>query len=218
MQQANIAFINIESKPYNDNDLMLNSMGWYTTANGAVLQPTGDNKMACFKYNASIAANAQTEENYPCIQNLDDISIHTFRKSHGIVDFYFPLQFLFICQDISQSFPHYACAAQSIMIKFEFNNPLAFINTSISVEPLAANPLDFNHRERLFINRVNTKQILNSNTTNTKFILFYTRYAWIPELIPILLSYKYYSWIINNYERFYRAFNNVGGAVSLTIQ
>lgn len=91
------------------------------------------------------------------------MSIHTYRKNHGVVDFYFPLQFLFICQDISQSFPHYACSAQSIIVKFEFNNPLAFINTSLSVRPLAMDPMDFGHNERILLNRVNTRDILQSN-------------------------------------------------------
>lgn len=76
---------------------MLNSLQWYATSNGAVLQPQGSDKYAVFRYNASIACNGQSEENYPAIKNIDDMSIHTFRKNHGIVDFYFPLQFLFIC-------------------------------------------------------------------------------------------------------------------------
>lgn len=37
-----------------------------------------------------------------------------------------------------------------------------------------------------------------------KGILFYTRYAWVPQLIPILAGYKYYSWVTNNYERYYK--------------
>lgn len=39
MQQANIAYTNITTKPYDENDLMLNSLSWYTTSNGALLQP-----------------------------------------------------------------------------------------------------------------------------------------------------------------------------------
>jgi len=111
---------------------------------------------------------------------------------------------LFICDKICNSFPHYACAAQSIILKLEFANPLAFIDTSISVNPLAADKVDNGHNERLFINRVKTSEVLSSNTSNMKFALFYTRYAWVPILNPILSQYKYYSWVINNYERIYK--------------
>lgn len=203
MQQANLAFINIERKPYDDNDLALNSSKWYTGANGVQFTPYGPSAMSVFRYNASIAANAQTEENYPAIINIDDFSIHTFKKNHGLIDIYFALQFLFICQDISQSYPHYATCAQSILIKFEFNNPLTFMETSISVNPLAANKLDFAKNERIFVNRVVPNTVLSSNVSNMKFVLFYLKYAWIPQLIPVFVGYKYYSWVINNYERFY---------------
>lgn len=57
MQQANIAYTNIVTKPYDDNDLMLNSLSWYTTSNGAVLQPQGTDKYAVFRYNAALACN-----------------------------------------------------------------------------------------------------------------------------------------------------------------
>lgn len=160
MQQANIAYINIVTKPYDENDMMLNSPSWYMTSNGSNLQPRGSDRVALYRYNSSIAANGQSEENYPSIQNVDDVSIHTFRKNHGIVDFYFPLQFLFICQDVSQSFPHYACSAQCILIKFDFNNIYPFIDTSISVRPLAMDPLDYGHKERILINRVNQRDVL----------------------------------------------------------
>ena len=76
---------------------MLNSLQWYTQSNGAVLLPQGSDKYAVFRYNAAIASNGQTEENYPCIQNVDDMSIHTYKKSHGVVDFHFPMGFFFIC-------------------------------------------------------------------------------------------------------------------------
>jgi len=90
---------------------MFNSLSWYTTANGSSILPSGTDKIAIFRYNAAISAAASNEENHPACINIDDISIHTFRKNHGLIDFYLSLQFLFICQDISQSFPHYACAA-----------------------------------------------------------------------------------------------------------
>jgi len=151
-------------------------------SNGVNMAPTfwTVDRLAIFKYNAATAANAKSEENYPCIQNIDDLFIHSYRENHGIIDFYLPLQFLFICQDISQSFPHYACAAQSIIIRFEFCNPFAFINTSISVNPLAMDPMDFGNKERILVNRVLTREILSSNVSNMRGVLFYTRYAWVP--------------------------------------
>lgn len=53
--------------------------------------------MAIFRYNAAISAAVANEENHPSIINVDDISIHTFRTNHGLVDFLLPLNFLFIC-------------------------------------------------------------------------------------------------------------------------
>lgn len=94
-------------------------------------------------------------------------------------------------------------------MKFEFNNPLAFINTSLSVRPLALDPMDFGHNERILINRVNTRDILQSNLNNTRHVLYYTRYAWVPILQPILANYKQYTWSTNNYERFYKMFENL---------
>ena len=58
-----------------------------------------------------LVKSKDNEEFNPTLRNPDYISIHTFRKEHGIVDFYFPLNFLFICQGISSGFPHYACAS-----------------------------------------------------------------------------------------------------------
>lgn len=160
-------------------------------------------------------ANKQNEENYPAIKNVDGMSIHTFRKVHGIVDFYFPLQFLFICQGINTSFPHYACAAQSLIVRFQFCNPLAFINTSISVNPLALDPTDYSRRERILKNRVKTQDIIFSNTNNMKFVLFYMKYVWVPQLNPVLAGYKYYNWITNNYEKIYRQVDASGTDVEL---
>lgn len=53
--------------------------------------------MSLYKYNACILNNKPTEDYAPTIQNVDYRSIHVFRKTHGIVDFYMPLSFLFIC-------------------------------------------------------------------------------------------------------------------------
>ena len=50
-----------------------------------------------------------------------------------------------------------------------------------------------------------------------KFILFYTRYAWVPQLIPILAGYKYYSWITNNYDRFYKPVNNISPTTTVSL-
>ena len=217
MQHANIAYINVDTKPYNNNDLALNSLDIYKTSNGLNLIPSDANRYQIFRYNAAIASMAANEEKHPNLINLDQQSIHTFRNEHGIVDFYMPLQFLFICQDISQSFPHYACAAQSILIKFEFNNPLSFINTSISVKPTAMDPVDFSKNERILINRVMPQSVLQTQANNMKYVLFYTRYAWVPILMPVLTQYRYYSWIIKNYERIYTPINNVSGGQTYTL-
>lgn len=118
MMNSNIAYINLDIKPYDENDLALYSVDMYRATNNSLYTPQGANQLAVYKYNASILANGQSEENYPAIKNVDSLSIHTYRKSHGIVDFYFPLPFLFICQGISSSYPLYASAAQSIIVKF----------------------------------------------------------------------------------------------------
>lgn len=206
MQHANVAYMNLEVKPYEENDLALHSIDVYRSfINNKEFVPTGDNAMSVYKYNASMLANQQNEENYPAIKNIDGMSIHTYRHTHGIVDFYFPLQFLFICQGINTSFPHYACAAQSLIVRFQFCNPLAFINTSISVNPLAIDPLDFSRKERILKNRVKVSDVIQSNTNNMKFVLFYMKYVWVPHLNPILAGYKYYNWITNNYEKLYKS-------------
>lgn len=44
----------------------------------------------------AILNNKQNEEFNPTLNNPDYISINTYRKSHGFIDFYFPLNFLFI--------------------------------------------------------------------------------------------------------------------------
>lgn len=44
-------------------------------------------------------------------------------------------------------------------------------------------------------------EILYSDVNNMKFILFFTRYAWVPQLIPILSDYSYYSWVTSNFEK-----------------
>ena len=103
------------------------------------------------------------------------------------------------------------------MIKFDFNNPLAFINTSIAINPLSMNQMDFAQKERILVNRVQPKDVLISNINNTKAILFYTRYAWVPQLINLMASYQYYSWVINNYERMtkYISVQNQGNQITL---
>lgn len=154
-----------------------------------------------YRYNSAILTNGQSEENYPSLKNIDGVSIHTYRKVHGIVDFYFPMQFLFICQGICNSFPHYACAAQSIIVKFQFNNPLAFINTSISINPLALDPTDYSKKERILVNRVKVDDVIYSNINNMRFILFYLKYVWVPQLNPVLAGYRYYNWVTDNYEK-----------------
>ena len=97
MQRANIAYINLEIQPYAENDLAIYSVSIYQSVNGTSFLPSGDNMLEIYRYNSAILTNGQSEENYPALKNVDGVSIHTYRKVHGIVDFYFPMQFLFIC-------------------------------------------------------------------------------------------------------------------------
>jgi len=41
-------------------------------------------------------------------------------------------------------------------------------------------PMDFGNKERILVNRVLTREILSSNVSNMRGVLFYTRYAWVP--------------------------------------
>lgn len=102
------------------------------------------------------------------------------------------------------------------MVKVDFNNPMAFIDTSMSVRPLALDPMDFDKRERVLINRVVPATVLQSNTNNMRFLLYYMKYTWTPQLMPILAAYRYFSWITNNYERFIRIFTNLSTNTTFT--
>lgn len=151
------------------------------------------------------------------MNNPDYMDIHCPRGYHGIVDFYLPLSFLFICQGLKNVYPHYATASQSIVVKFEFHNPLAFVNTHISVKPRAIDPLDFGCGERIFTNRISANKHLTSNISNMHFVLFYNRYVWIPAMVAIIAGYRFYSWITKNYERFVKVIN-VGTPSLTTLQ
>lgn len=101
-------YINIGSLNYllvESNDFDLNDFGWdamyqtyYKNVDQSVYpQNSPDLINDIFKYNMAMLNNKDNEEFNPTLRNPDYISIHTFRKEHGIVDFYFPLNFLFIC-------------------------------------------------------------------------------------------------------------------------
>lgn len=215
-------YINIGSLNYllvESNDFDLNDFGWdamyqtyYKNVDQSVYpQNSPDLINDIFKYNMAMLNNKDNEEFNPTLRNPDYISIHTFRKEHGIVDFYFPLNFLFICQGISSGFPHYACASQSLVIKFSFLNPKAFINTCLVVRPDAVDKLDCTQSARVYINRINTHQFFTTNCTDMRMVLFYNRYVWVPDLTDIITNYNHYAWVIRNYERIYR---DIGGQVS----
>ena len=215
-------YINIGSLNYllvESNDFDLNDFGWdamyqtyYKNVDQSVYpQNSPDLINDIFKYNMAMLNNKDNEEFNPTLRNPDYISIHTFRKEHGIVDFYFPLNFLFICQGISSGFPHYACASQSLVIKFSFLNPKAFINTCLVVRPDAIDKLDCTQKARVYINRINTHQFFTTNCTDMRMVLFYNRYVWVPDLTDIITNYNHYAWVIRNYERIYR---DIGGQVS----
>lgn len=215
-------YINVGSLNYmlvESNDFDQNDFGWeamYNTyyknnVDQAVYPNNADLINDMFRYNMAMLNNKQNEEFAPTLRNPDYISIHTFRHEHGVVDFYFPLNFLFICQGISSGFPHYACASQSLVVKFTFLNPKAFINTCIVVKPTAIDPLDTTMQARVYINRINTHQLFTTNSSDMRMILFYNRYVWIPELTDIITNYNKYVWVIKNYERIYR---DIGGQVN----
>lgn len=215
-------YINVGSLNYmlvESNDFDENDFGWdamYRTyyknnVDQAVYPNNADLINDMFRYNMAMLNNKQNEEFAPTLRNPDYISIHTFRHEHGVVDFYFPLNFLFICQGISSGFPHYACASQSLVVKFTFLNPKAFINTCIVVKPTAVDPLDTTMQARVYINRINTHQLFTTNSSDMRMILFYNRYVWIPELTDIITNYNKYVWVIKNYERIYR---DIGGQVN----
>ena len=215
-------YINIGSLNYllvESNDFDLNDFGWdamyqtYYKNTDSTIYPQNSPDLIndIFKYNMAMLNNKDNEEFNPTLRNPDYISIHTFRKEHGIVDFYFPLNFLFICQGISSGFPHYACASQSLVIKFSFLNPKAFINTCLVVKPDAIDKLDCTQGARVYINRINTHQFFTTNCTDMRMVLFYNRYVWVPDLTDIITNYNHYAWVIRNYERIYR---DIGGQVS----
>lgn len=63
--------MNIDIKPYDQNDLALNALSMYTMSNGKTLQPQGTDAYAVFRYNAAIASMAANEEKHPNLINLD---------------------------------------------------------------------------------------------------------------------------------------------------
>lgn len=102
-------YINIGSLNYllvESNDFDSNDFGWdamyetyYKNNIGSTTYPQNSPDLIndIFKYNMAMLNNKDNEEFNPTLRNPDYISIHTFRKEHGVVDFYFPLNFLFIC-------------------------------------------------------------------------------------------------------------------------
>lgn len=142
---GSLNYMLVESNDFDDNDFGWDAMYrtyYKNNVDQAVYPNNADLINDMFRYNMAMLNNKQNEEFAPTLRNPDYISIHTFRHEHGVVDFYFPLNFLFICQGISSGFPHYACASQSLVVKFTFLNPKAFINTCIVVKPTAVDPLD----------------------------------------------------------------------------
>lgn len=152
------------------------------------------------RYNAAIACCIDNEEFRPSQVNLNDMSIHTYRSDHGVVDFYLNMNFLFICQGIENAFPFYACAAQTIIIDVEFNNPFNYIYTQVAVPAIDIDPLDTSKGYRLLFNRIKTNTLLTSIDSDVKNVLYYTRLSWVPTLIALVTNYKYYSWIPENYD------------------
>lgn len=112
-----------------------------------------------------------------------------------------PLNFLFTAEGIATAFPHYACASQSLIVKVDFANPLAFINTAISVDPTAIDVKDTNHKERIYINRLNAYTMFRNNIANTCSLLYFQKYMWLQPLSGLLANYTRYNWITRNYEK-----------------
>jgi hypothetical protein len=76
----------------------------------------------------------------PTAVNRNYRSIHVPRLNHGVIDFYLPLHFLFICETLSRAYPMYAITSQSIVLQINFANPLSFINTYVAVKPTVIDP------------------------------------------------------------------------------
>jgi hypothetical protein len=117
------------------------------------------------------------------------------------VDFYFTLSFLFTCGEAYDAYPHYATCSQKIVVEFDFNNPLAYLNTLTIVDPKVIDPHDITTGDRYFINRISPYALFNINLPSNHYVLFYNKFVWIPALINIIAGYKYYNWITRNYER-----------------
>ena len=202
MNGAVAHYINVESTPFALNDYLLQATAMYSTnlmiyqtnstTNAQTKQPTHNlpnpqntgNDLAAqiqnYKYNFYVLGSKEVADWNPAINNLDYASIHVPREHHGIVEFYFPLTFLFICRGMSTAFPHYACAPQSIMLQFNFFNPLGFIDTFVAVDPKAVDPLDTDHDTRMYINRINAQKYFVSNQNNIKYVLWVNKVFYIP--------------------------------------
>ena len=143
--------------PFEDNDILLNAVDIYGYSNGSPAN------IANAVYNAYLLNTKESEEYSPTIQNIDYLSIHTYRKMHGLVDFYIPLTILFFCQGAESAYPHIATVSNSIYVYVEFDNPLKYIYTTMTVKPTALDKQDTENKDRFLMNAVRTEDFFTIN-------------------------------------------------------
>ncbi|MBR1987548.1 MAG: hypothetical protein IKA36_00770 [Clostridia bacterium] len=179
--------------PFEGNDVLLNAADIYGYNQGTPAN------IANAVYNAYLLNTRESEEYAPTIQNIDYISIHTYRKMHGLVDFYVPLTILFFCQGVESAYPHIATVSNKIHIYVEFDNPLKYIYTTMTVRPTALDKQDTENKDRFLMNAVRADQFFTVNKDTVYHKLYYITYTFPLEMQSILVNYTSYFWVIRDY-------------------
>lgn len=179
--------------PFEGNDVLLNAADIYGYNQGTPAN------IANAVYNAYLLNTRESEEYAPTIQNIDYISIHTYRKMHGLVDFYVPLTILFFCQGVESAYPHIATVSNKIHIYVEFDNPLKYIYTTMTVRPTALDKQDTENKDRFLMNAVRADQFFTVNKDTVYHKLYYITYTFPVEMQSILVNYTSYFWVIRDY-------------------
>lgn len=179
--------------PFEGNDVLLNAADIYGYNQGTPAN------IANAVYNAYLLNTRESEEYAPTIQNIDYISIHTYRKMHGLVDFYVPLTILFFCQGVESAYPHIATVSNKIHIYVEFDNPLKYIYTTMTVRPTALDKQDTENKDRFLMNAVRADQFFTVNKDTVYHKLYYITYTFPLDMQSILVNYTSYFWVIRDY-------------------
>ena len=179
--------------PFEGNDVLLNAADIYGYNQGTPAN------IANAVYNAYLLNTRESEEYAPTIQNIDYISIHTYRKMHGLVDFYVPLTILFFCQGVESAYPHIATVSNKIHIYVEFDTPLKYIYTTMTVRPTALDKQDTENKDRFLMNAVRADQFFTVNKDTVYHKLYYITYTFPVDMQSILVNYTSYFWVIRDY-------------------